>query len=386
MTKHGSLTAWPEKIFITQPTLPSLEGYIENLTEIWDSKWITNNGRFHQKLENLVSDYVGCPHLSLVNNGTQALLLAIASLNLPEGGEIITTPFTFAATTHAIDWMGYTPVFADIDPLTGNICPKSVASLVTPQTRCVLGVHIFGTPCDHEALENICAQHAIPLVYDAAHAFGVKQNGLSLFAIGDVSTVSFHATKLFSTVEGGAVFLNSGKAKLKADQLKNFGILDQDKVIYSGLNMKLSELHAAYGVMTIEQVDQEILHRSRLAEIYLDGLKNLAGIKVVTTGDGFEPNWGFFAIRVNKHDYGNSRDDLFEALKSLNIFTRKYFYPLTSRVPKYSQLPTASDTQLPIANIWESEILCLPIYGGLGKDAALYIVDTIRKLGLEQRL
>lgn len=380
MPKYQSFPAWPQNILVTRPNMPNLEEYTALVNEIWSSKWLTNCGQFHRSLEAKVAVHTGCPHVNLVNNGTMALILALAILDLEEGGEIITTPFTFPASTHCIDWMGYTPVFADIDPVTGNICPDSVAQHITDKTRCVMGVHVFGTPCDHTKLEHVCATRNIPIVYDAAHAFDVTVDGKSILAWGNASATSFHATKLFSTVEGGAVFVNSADEKIKIDQLKNFGILNENLVLYSGLNMKLSELHAAFGLLLIDHVDEEIKKRNEVAEVYLEGLKDTPGITIITNGRGFEPNWAYFSILIDEEICGTSRDEIYEGLKHLNVFARRYFYPLTSRVEKYSALPSASLGNLPVAHKWEEEVLCLPIYGNLEISAAQYIVKAITYL------
>ena len=378
MIDKKQLNAWPQSIPITQPTMPNIEDYIHSVKDIFASKWLTNNGQYHRKLEEKIAEYCDCPHINLVNNGTMAILLAIATLDIPEKGEIITTPFTFAATTHAIDWLGYKPVFADIDPVTGNICPKSVQKSITSQTRAVLAVHIFGTPCDHDALSKVCSEKNIPIIYDAAHAFGVKVKGQSIFNLGHISATSFHATKLFSTVEGGAVFVQDAETKNHLDKLKNFGILNENKIQYSGLNMKLSELHAAFGLQLIDSVDAEIKKRSEIAKIYQDELSDIDSLFIITTGKGFEPNWSFFSILIDEEKSGVSRDVLYSELKTLNIFTRRYFYPLTSSVPKYKNLASASS--LPMAEKWGKQVLCLPIYGALEKDAAKFIAQSIRNI------
>lgn len=378
MIDREYLSAWPQSIPITQPTMPDVQDYIDSVKDIFASKWLTNNGKYHRQLETRVAEYCECPHTSLVNNGTMAILLAIAALELEDGGEIITTPFTFAASTHSIDWLGYDPVFADIDPVTGNICPKSVKDRITPKTRAVLAVHVYGTPCDHEALSEVCSERNIPIIYDAAHAFGVKVGGENIFRLGDASSTSFHATKLFSTVEGGAVFVHNAEAKERVDKLKNFGILNENKIQYSGLNMKQSEMHSAFGLLLIDSVNAEIAKRAEIAKIYAEGLSDIDSVTIVTKGEGFEPNWAYYTILIDEEKAGIGRDQLYDELKNLNIFTRRYFYPLTSRVPKYENLPSAA--MVPVAQQWEKQVLCLPIYGALEKAAAKFIVQSIRKI------
>jgi len=378
MSELEKLGAWPQSIPIIQPTLPDINSYIESIHEIFSSKWLTNNGKFHRLLEERLGVYSGNANLSLVNNGTMALLVALRALDMNPSGEIITTPFTFAATTHSIDWLGYTPVFADIDPDTGNICPNSVRNNINDNTAAIMAVHVFGTPCDLHSLEDISDSHGIPIVYDAAHAFGVEVNGKSIFTYGDASATSFHATKLFSSVEGGAVYFSNKDLKQKADKIKNFGILNENVIQSSGLNMKMSELHAAFGLLVIEQVEEEIIKRQKIADIYHHGLSGIRGIKIITNGKGFKPNWAYYAILVDNSVTGISRNELYDELKNLNIFCRKYFYPLTSTVPKYNKLPSSS--RIPVAKKWEENVLCIPIYGTLELSAAKFIVESISKI------
>lgn len=372
--------ALEEPIFVTRPRMPQKQAFIEAVDILWKSKWLTNNGAFHRELEARLQLLVGEGEVALTANGTLALLLALKVAGVETGKKVITTPFTFAATTHAVDWVGCEPVFADIDPVTGNIDPVSVANLMDDDVAAVLAVHVFGTPCDDEALQTICKEADIPLVYDAAHSFGTSVGGRSVFAMGTASATSFHATKLFSTAEGGAVFVRDADDKLRCDRFKNFGIANQDTIERSGLNMKMSEFHAAFGLLGLDGVNREIALRQAIATTYMARLAGVDGIRAVTTGIGFEPNWSYFAICVDEARVGISRDALFGALAALNIHCRKYFHPLTSRTPTYAHLPTASAEHLPVAHRFEREVLCLPVYGDLSVKTAAYIGDVIRHL------
>lgn len=365
---------------MTRPRMPNKQAFIDAVDILWKNKWLTNNGAFHRELEARLRLVVGKGEVALTANGTLALLLALKVANVTAGKKIITTPFTFAATTHAIDWVGCEPVFADIDPVTGNIDPANVADLMSEDVAAVLPVHVFGTPCDNDALQLICDEAKIPLVYDAAHSFGTSIDGRSVFTLGSVSATSFHATKLFSTAEGGAVFVRNADEKLMCDRFKNFGIANQDTIERSGLNMKMSEFHAAFGLLGLDSVWDEVAQRQAIATTYMGLLAGIDGISAVTTGIGFEPNWSYFAIRVDESRTGISRDQLFDKLAALNIHCRKYFYPLTSRTPTYAHLPTASAECLPIAHRFEQEVLCLPIYGDLPVSTASFISNIIRSL------
>ncbi|MEN0000153.1 MAG: DegT/DnrJ/EryC1/StrS family aminotransferase [Pseudomonadota bacterium] len=372
--------ALEEPVFVTRPRMPEKAAYKQAIDRLWDNKWLTNNGEFHRALETRLQNLVGEGEVALTANGTLSLLLALKIAGVEPGKKIITTPFTFAATTHAIDWVGCEPVFADIDPVTGNIDPAIVANLVDEDVAAVLPVHVFGTPCDHGALQAICDDAGMPLVYDAAHSFATKLDGRSVFALGTASATSFHATKLFSTAEGGAVFVRSREEKQLCDRFKNFGIASQDKIERSGLNMKMSEFHAAFGLLGLDGVQHEIEQRQAIATTYMARLAGIDGIRAVTTGIGFEPNWSYFAICVDEKRAGISRDDLFDALAALTIHCRKYFYPLTSHTPAYAVLETAGEGNLPVAHRFEREVMCLPIFGDLPLSSAGYIADAIRAL------
>ncbi len=363
-------------IYVTRPRMPSREAYNEKLDVLWESKWLTNKGTFHQELEAKLKRFVNRGEVTLVANGTLSILLALKAAGVEKGASIVTTPFTFPATTHAVEWLGCRPIFADIDPVSGNICPQSVKDRIEGDTQAILAVHVYGTPCDDDALSAF----GIPVVYDAAHAFGAEYNGRSLLTYGRASSTSFHATKLFSSVEGGAVFVPGEADKERIDRMRNFGILSESEVTMSGLNMKMSEFHAAFGLLAFEEVHHEIEERGEIASRYIEGLRDVEGVEIVTAGKGFTPNWSYFVIRIMPQDSGFDRDELHHFLQSLNINCRRYFRPLTSRIPTYKAEPTALDEMLPNAVRMEQEVLCLPMYGELDFEQVDLILRAIKAL------
>ncbi len=353
-----------EPILVTRPTMPPLAKYQELLEEIWESRWLTNLGTFHRQLEQRLAEYLGVESMSLFCNGTIALLLALQNLRI-NGGEVITTPFTFPATPHVLYWNGIRPVFCDIDEETFNLDPARVEQLISPDTKAILGVHVYGTPCDVESLQNLADRHGLYLIYDAAHAFGVTYKGRSLARFGDASMLSFHATKLFSTFEGGALILRTEAQKRRADFLRNFGIVDQETVIGPGINGKMNELQAAYGLLQLDMVDQEIENRRILSQHYQEGLGKIPGLRMLQEIPDVKRNWAYFPILVDADAYGMSRDALHRVLKDFNILTRKYFFPLCSTYSCYSSFASSRPDNLPIAHDVADRILCLPIYGNL---------------------
>ena len=378
--KYDPKESLESPIFVTKTRMPPKEEYFRALDELWESQWVTNNGLFHRKLEAKLTDFVGEGQVCLTANGTLSLLLALKVAGVMPGTEVITTPFTFPATTHAIDWLNCTPVFSDIDPVTGNIDPERISPLISSRTSAILATHVYGTPCDDARLSEICDPLDIPIIYDAAHAFGVRVDGRSALALGRASSTSFHATKLFSTGEGGAVFIPSEDDKTLIARMKNFGIVDQENIALSGLNMKLSEFHAAFGLVGFDGVAGEIERRAEIAQLYIDKLAQLPGVTIVTRGEGFTPNWSYFAIRIDEKPAGISRDALFEAMRNININCRKYFYPLMSSIPIYEHLPSARPDLLPVATRFADEVLCLPIYGDLGVGTAERIASLVHRL------
>jgi dTDP-4-amino-4,6-dideoxygalactose transaminase len=366
-----------ETVFVTRPTVPSLDEYVEHLRDIWESRRLTNRGRFHEELEGALAEYLETDGLSLFCNGTIGLLVALQSLNVASG-EVITTPFTFPATVHAIHWNRLSPVFCDVDPLTWNLDPGRVERLITPDTRAILAVHVYGTPCDVDALERIGREHGIPVVYDAAHGFAVRYRGKSLLAYGDCSVTSFHATKLYTTVEGGAVRTSSPEWTSRVRLLRNFGIAGEEEVLCPGINGKMNELQAAFGLLTLKTVDDEIRARDNIASCYRAELDGIRGLTFMPDMDGLERNFAYFPMLVDASRFGMSRDELHGLLRACNVWTRKYFHPLCSRYSCYSTLPSADPALLPVAERVAQEVLCLPIHGSLELDVARHIAKIIR--------
>ncbi len=374
-----------EPILVTRPTMPPLAKYQESLEEIWDSRWLTNMGTFHKKLEARLAEYLGVECLSLFCNGTIALLLALQNLRI-NSGEVITTPFTFPATPHVLYWNGIRPVFCDIDPETFNLDPGRVEQLIGPDTKAILAVHVYGTPCDVERLQALADLHGLYLIYDAAHAFGVTYQGRALAAFGDASMLSFHATKLFSTFEGGALIFETEAQKKRADYLRNFGITALETVIGPGINGKMNELQAAFGLLQLDRVDREIENRRALAHQYQARLEKVPGLRFLQEIPGVKRNWAYFPVLVDAGAYGMSRDDLHRALKAFNVITRKYFFPLCSTYPCYSSFSSARPSKLPVAHNVADRILCLPIYGTLSAGDTETICQVLAELhGLTRR-
>lgn len=359
-------------IYVTQSVLPELEDFILYLEQIWENKILTNGGPLHQQLEKELCEYLGVDYISLFNNGTIALVVALQALGL-KTGEVITTPYTFLATAHAIAWNNLTPVFVDIDPVTSNIDPIAVEQAITSDTVAILPVHCYGIPCDVEALQNIANEHSLKLVYDAAHAFGVKYKNRSLLSYGDLSTVSFHATKVFNTFEGGAIICHSAEMKQRIDQLKNFGIVDETTVNDVSLNGKLSEVHAAFGLLQLKSIDQVLVSRQRVDQHYRNLLEDVKGIHCLQREGLDKDNYSYFPIIISDA-YPLTRNQLFEKLKQHNIFSRKYFYPLMTDLNIYKQYK--SDT--PNAKLLSEQVLCLPMYPNLDKDTIQKIVQIIK--------
>ena len=377
--RRRGLTPLDEAVFITRPRMPDRRAFDAQLDRIWESRWLTNSGSFHNALEARVADFARA-HACLTCNGTMSLLMALRLFGVKPGDRVITTPFTFPATVHAIEWLGAEPVFADVEAATGNICTASVAERLDDRVTAIMATHVYGTPCDHARLKPLADRHGLALIYDAAHAFGVTVEGESVLRWGDASSVSFHATKLFSTVEGGAVFVGDETLKARLDRMRNFGILNENEIAMSGLNMKMSELHAAFGTLTLEGVEAEISRRAGIAARYSDRLGRLPGLRVISRGEGFQPNWSYYAIAIDPDAFGVSRDTVHAALRSLNINLRKYFHPLVSEVPVYAALPTARADGLPESAKLARQVLCLPIYGELSDAAVELLIEAFEAL------
>ncbi len=361
---------------MTRPIMPELQEYTHMLEGIWERKWLTNQGPLHEALEARLCDYLGVQHLSLFCNGTIALLVALEALRI-NSGEVITTPFSFPATAHSLFWNRVRPVFCDIDPISLNLDPTKIERLISPETRAILAVHVYGRPCNVEAIERVASVHGLQVIYDAAHAFGVKYQGNSILNYGDVSILSFHATKLFSTIEGGALICGSETRRKRVNSLKNFGIADEETVIGPGINGKMNEFQAAFGLMQLDLVDKEISNRAAISGLYKCLLTGIPGISCLPAIPGAEPNHSYFPILVDADRFGVSRDELFSLLRQCNIVARKYFYPLISSASCYSAVPSAASSNLPVAERVATEILCLPIYGTLDHDAVRTICSVI---------
>ena len=365
-----------EKIYVTRPDLPPLEDFVESLEVLWRNKWLTNNGSFHQQLEQALAEYLGVKYVCLFANGTLALLTALQVLRI--NGEVITTPYTFVATTHALHWNSITPVFCDIDPNTLNLDANRIESLITPQTTAILPVHIYGYPCDTDRIEEIADVYGLKVIYDACHAFGVRVNNNSLLTAGDLSVLSFHATKIFTTMEGGAIVTNDAKVKKRIDYLKNFGFADETHVVAPGINGKMNEMQAALGILQLKYIDKNISMRHRNTELYRQYLSDVRGIRYMSELPNVAHNYPYFPIFVNEDEFGSSRDHLYELLQQRDIFTRRYFYPLTSSFPMYRDLPSAAIENLPVANAISRQVLCLPLYPELAESQIARITGLIR--------
>ena len=374
-------------ITVTSPLLPPLEEFIPYLQQIWDSKWITNNGQYHQQLEQALADYLGVEYISLFTNGTLPLITALQALGLNEG-EVITTPYSFVATTHAIWWNKLMPVFVDIDPVTGCIDPDKIEAAITDKTVAIMPVHVYGTPCDTERIDAIAKKHNLKVIYDAAHAFGVTKDGESILKAGDISTLSFHATKTYNTVEGGALVCNSAEMKQQIDYLKNFGFEDETVVVGPGINSKMDEIRAAYGLLNLKHVDSAIAARKRVAEQYVEALKDIEGITLYQPiVDSFnfkhstlniQLNYSYFPIFVNEEQYGLTRDELYEKMRSDNVLGRRYFYPLISTFSPYNMYPSAAKENLPNAHRMADSVICLPMHHALSEEDVKRVIDCIR--------
>ena len=362
-------------ITVTSPLIPPLEEFIPYLEDIWSRKWLTNNGHYHQELEKELCNYLGVSHLSLFANGTLALITALQALRIT--GEVITTPYSFVASTHSLWWNGIKPIFADIDPVTFNIDPEKIEAAITPKTTAIVPVHVYGNPCKVNEIQRIADTYNLKVIYDAAHAFGVTINGDSIHNFGDLSILSFHATKTYSTIEGGAIVCHDEKMKRHIDDLKNFGFRDEVTVVAPGINAKMNELQAAYGLLALKYVDAAIAHRKSITEQYRARLGGLKGITLLKEMPHVKHNYSYFPIFVNERKYGLSRDALYERLKGNNIYGRRYFYPLISQFSTYRGLDSAQPGKLPVAERVAKEVICLPIYADLESDAVENICDFI---------
>ena len=393
-------------ITVTSPLLPNLDEFHEELKKIWDCKWITNNGSYHKKLEAALAEYLGVPYVSLFTNGTLPLLTALQALRIT--GEVITTPYSFVATTHSIWWNGCKPVFVDIDPATGNIDPDKIEAAITPKTTAIMPVHVYGKPCDVRRIKEIADTYGLKVIYDAAHAFALQipkheadykrafdetRNALepckpvkreeqkveteSILNWGDMSTLSFHATKVYNTIEGGAMIMHDLATKKRIDDLKNFGIHDEVTVVGPGINSKMDEMRSAYGLLNLRQVDAAIAARQQVAIKYREALRDVEGITFFDDMPGVRHNYSYFPIFIDEKAFGMSRDALYAKMKEANVLGRRYFYPLISEFSTYRGLESARPENLPNAHKMANSVLCLPMHHGLSEDDIQRILDLI---------
>jgi dTDP-4-amino-4,6-dideoxygalactose transaminase len=367
-----------EPIYVTRPLLPPLEAVMDRLEEVWSTQQLTNIGAQHDRLESALRAYLGVAELSLFTNGTVALITAIRALGL--GGEVLTTPFTFPATPHALSWSGIAPVFCDVDPVTLNIDPDAVARAITSRTSGILAVHVYGNPCDVEALQRIADRHSLKIIYDAAHAFGTRIDGRGIGTFGDVTMFSFHATKLFHTAEGGALACGDPALKARIDDLRNFGIHGPDAVAAIGLNGKMTELQAALGVCVLEGIAGELTRRRRLLARYRERFGAMDGVRWVEGLGGADASCQYAVVRIDENGFGCSRDVLHRELRRYNVFTRKYFSPLCADYDCYRDLPSAAPDRLPVARRAVREVLCLPLYGRLTEADVDRIGDMVEAI------
>lgn len=362
-------------LYVTQPDLPALEEYIPYLEEIWQNKQLTNGGPMHEKFERALAEYLKVDHISLFNNGTIALLAALQEKRVT--GEVITTPYTFVATGHSLLWRGVRPVFVDIDPHTLNMDPEKIEAAITPQTTAIMPVHCYGNPCDAARIKAIADIYNLQIIYDAAHAFGVEDQGGSILRHGDASILSFHATKVFTTFEGGAVVSRDHQSKERIDYIKNFGFKDEVSVVSPGINGKMNEVSAAMGLLQLNYIDGLLARRQEIDHLYRDALRGISGIDIPDRAGQLRDNFAYFPIFVSD-EYRCSRDALYETLKAHKIFARRYFYPLISEFPMYRGLPSAAPENLPVATAVSKKILCLPIYPAMHNDDVGEIVNILR--------
>lgn len=362
-------------ITVTSPLLPDLDEFNAMLKEIWASKWITNNGTFHKQLERELAAYLKVPYISLFTNGTLPLITALQALRIT--GEVITTPYSFVATTHSLWWNGIKPVFVDIDPATGNIDPDRIEAAITPKTTAIMPVHVYGKPCDTKRIKEIADTYGLKVIYDAAHAFGVEVDGESVLNAGDLSTLSFHATKVYNTVEGGALVMHDAETKKRIDYLKNFGFANEVTVVGPGINSKMDEVRSAYGLLNLRQVDAAIEARRQVAIKYREALRPVEGITFFDDMPGVKHNYSYFPIFVDAEKYGMTRDELYFKMKERNVLGRRYFYPLISEFSTYRGLESAKPENLPNAHRMAETVTCLPMHHALSDEDIERVIGCI---------
>jgi dTDP-4-amino-4,6-dideoxygalactose transaminase len=364
-------------VFITQPLLPDLSSLQLEIQEIFESKWVTNHGLKHNLLEKKLEEVLKVPNVSVFNNGTIALLTALKALDLSMGSGVITTPFTFAATPHCISWNGLEPVFCDIEPDTMTIDAQKIEELITPHTSAILPVHVYGFPCDVKKIDKIAKKHDLRVIYDAAHAFSTEINGRGIGTFGDVTVFSFHATKLFNTIEGGCLTYNDDELKLKIYNLRNFGIKNEEEVVDIGINGKMNEIQASIGLLNLKLVKEEQLKRMEIKKLYVNQLDGIDNIRIPVMPGNTTDSFQYFPI-VIEDSFPITRDQVYEELKKYNIFTRKYFYPICSDYEAYNKLESSSVANLPVSNDLKNKVLCLPYYGDLEYEIIIKISNIIK--------
>lgn len=364
-------------VYVTSPLLPSLEDFTLSLKEIWNSKILTNNGDFHKKLEKELATYLKVPYLCLFTNGTLPLITALQAMRIT--GEVITTPFSFVATTHSLWWNGIKPVFVDIDPQTCNLDPEKIEAAITPRTTAIMPVHVYGKPCNTKRIQEIADKYGLKVIYDAAHAFGVEVNGESILKAGDMSTLSFHATKVFNTLEGGALIVRDEQTKKRIDYLKNFGFASETEVVAPGINSKMDEVRAAFGLLNLKIVDKAISARKQVATQYREKLREVPGITIFEDMQNVRHNYSYFPIFINEEVYGMTRDELYFKMKEQNIWGRRYFYPLISTFSTYRGLESAKPENLSIATKMANSVICLPIHHALTTEDVEGVLALITK-------
>lgn len=367
-----------DAITVTSPLLPPLDELQEMMQDIWEKKWITNLGEYHQRLEVALAEYLGVPYISLFTNGTLPLIAALQALDIRDG-EVITTPYSFVATSHALWWNGLVPVFADIRESDCNLDSERIEAAITSRTKAIMPVHVYGNPCETEAIEKIADKHGLKVIYDAAHAFGVSQNGKSVLLEGDLSTLSFHATKVFNTLEGGALVSHSAEMKQKIDYLRNFGFEDETTVVGPGINGKMDEVRSAYGLLNLRQVDDAIEKRHQVALRYRNALRNVEGIRFLDDIEEVKHNYAYFPVFVDAERYGMTRDELYFKMKEQGVLGRRYFYPLISTFSTYKELPSARPENLPIATKLANQVICLPMHHALSESDVDKVINLIVK-------
>lgn len=364
-------------ITVTSPLLPDLADFNEMLKEIWASKWVTNMGQFHKQLEKALCEYLKVPYISLFTNGTLPLLTALQALRIT--GEVITTPYSFVATTHSIWWNGCKPVFVDIEEETCGIDPDKIEAAITPKTTAIMPVHCYGKPVKMKQIQEIADKYGLKVIYDAAHAFGVEIDGESVLNAGDMSTLSFHATKVYNTLEGGALVMHDEQTKKRIDYLKNFGFAGETEVVAPGINSKVDEVRCAYGLLNLKQVDLAISNRQKVAEKYRKALKDVFGIHFFDDMPHVRHNYSYFPIFVNAKEYGMTRDELYFKLRENGVWGRRYFFPLISTFSTYRGLTSATPENLPVATKIANEVICLPMHHELSNDDLEKIINIILK-------